>query len=250
MKRLALLTALTLACATPVVQAASTVATLSQVNFTLIDLTPDDGIAASMTLLSAGSTVSAGIATIPGAGVDNVVTENGGLDDILVHNQGAGTGTVAALQDGMLQSMGSASGSGQFSAAAWVFANFALGANTQLVFNATAQLASGFALGNPYDTGLADVSVEFIDQQDGGPVGQYVSYYNALDTFATGAKSVQDNFTLTFTNASASELYGRMMLSVSASGQVSPVPEPSTWLMLGAGLALVAGAARRARKAN
>lgn len=258
MKRFALRSVLTAALAaaclaSPAVQAATTVASLGGFNVTLVDLTPDDGIAPSLTFQGLGAVVVAGVATVPGLGVDDIAFDlaaGESVNGLLAHNQSGTTAAVAALQGPQLQAMGSVGTFGEFTSSAAVFANFTLSANTKLVFNALASLSSDFAGGNPYNLGSAGVAVEIIDQQGGDAVGLRAEYLNELYTFETGVGSVFDLVSLSFSNTTGAALDGTLTMAVNATGAITPVPEPSSWLMLGTGMLVAGAAARRARRAN
>ncbi|TWI47624.1 putative secreted protein with PEP-CTERM sorting signal [Pseudoduganella flava] len=248
MKRLATIAvlgaALTAAFASPAAHAATSVATLSGLHVAIIDLTPDDGVAPSLTFMSTGGLVSAGVGT---AGGMDTVTDFLRSGNVTAHNAIGGTASVAALYEGQVQAMGSVGNYGDFISQSWLYSNFTLGANTQLVLTGHASLGTDFAAGNPNNVGSASVYIEIVDDQDGGGISLMETYSNEVTSYTAGPVGANDDFTLTFTNASANALLARMTLSAHAEGLVSAVPEPSTWLMLGAGLALTGTLARRRR---
>lgn len=142
------------------------------------------------------------------------------------------------------------------------FVGFADSASATTAGNVSGSLASGYVIGNDDAGGYNDL---FHGVNFGGKVGFTVTFSGDLDpslsglgsafgvslfdnsgSVALGASAASDalvvlNWT-SLGSAAATPLANQIGTSVSA------VPEPHTWLMLGAGLALLGGVARRRQR--
>lgn len=145
----------------------------------------------------------------------------------------------------------------------WNFVGFGDAASAQVAGNVSGSLAGGYVIGNNDASGYNDLfhAVNF-----GGKVGFTVSFSGDLDPAAAGLGSAFSLSLLnndTFAPLGTTDFGGALVVlnwnslgNVTASAltneigtSVSAVPEAETWLMLGAGLALVGGLARRRRLA-
>jgi hypothetical protein len=143
------------------------------------------------------------------------------------------------------------------------FFGFGDAASAELSGNVSGSLAAGYVIGNDDAGGYNDLfhAVNF-----GGKVGFTVSFSGDLDPAASGLGSA---FAVSLMNHNQDAMLGTsdpvgalVWLNWTSLGNVtataltneigtsvSAVPEAETWLMLGAGLALVGGLARRRRLA-
>lgn len=142
------------------------------------------------------------------------------------------------------------------------FFGFGDPASAQVAGNVSGSLASGYVIGNNDVGGYNDLfhAVNF-----GGKVSFTVSFSGDIDPAAAGLGSAFAVSLFNDQNAAlgTSDPIGALVLlnwtslgDITATAltneigtSVTPVPEPETWLMLGAGLALVGGLARRRRLA-
>lgn len=142
--------------------------------------------------------------------------------------------------------------------------SFTLSRNTLLVITGTASVSASTTDGgsirdpnysdSPAERANAAVELHFAapgatGTKNGTP---YVDY--SLYSFATfGSSNTQTQaISAWYANTGAQDLNGTLQLLATAEGfsYVPAVPEPSSWALLGAGLALVTGVARRRRAAG
>lgn len=143
------------------------------------------------------------------------------------------------------------------------FFGFGDPATAELAGNVSGSLAGGYVIGND---GADDFNDLFHAVNFGGKVGFTVSFSGDLDPAAAARGSAfavsllsNDNYTALGTNDPNGALVRLNWTSLgnitatpltnTIGTSVSAVPEAETWLMLGAGLALVGGLARRRRLA-
>jgi PEP-CTERM motif len=142
------------------------------------------------------------------------------------------------------------------------FAGFDAGADVVTAGNVSGSLAAGYTIGN--DAGWNDLfhavsyggtlsfKVTFAGDVDlSGNIGQSVfavSAYGPDQVTLLGSPSSADGTlgTITRTPATVAGGEGAVSFAINAAAiDIAPVPEPSSWLMMGIGAMLVAGAARR-----
>lgn len=146
------------------------------------------------------------------------------------------------------------------------FVGFDAGAEVITAGQVAGSLASGYTIGNGdawndlfhavnYG-GVLSFKVTFAGDADlSGDIGQSVfgiSAYAADQTTLLGGSSALDGSLATITWTPATQLGGVGETSFALNADaiaVSAVPEPSSWLMMGIGAMLAAGAARRSRRA-
>jgi hypothetical protein len=219
---------------------ATATAQLNNFRYEVIDLDLADGIDAKLTLDDTGAIVMAGYyASLEGTP----------LPDPLDYHPGEGTATVTHATgnaSATLTATGASAATsfhgpqGELFAQALSGHNFTLTANTRLVLYADAAVSGTV---NPDHYGYSN-AITFItyrlpgDADDTVVEDGIVSYMGLPDTraltvgFSTGAESV-------------SGTYG---FSAGTYGTVAAVPEPSTYAMLGLGLAAIGWCARRQRR--
>ncbi|MDR7052112.1 hypothetical protein J2X54_004614 [Duganella sp. 3397] len=142
------------------------------------------------------------------------------------------------------------------------FFGFGDAANAVTAGNVSGSLASGYVIGNNDASGYNDL---FHGVNFGGKVGFTVTFSGDLDPSLSGLGSAfgvslfDNSGTMALGTAAANGAL--VVLNWTSLGSavatplvnqigtsVSAVPEPHTWLMLGAGLALLGGVARRRRQ--
>ncbi len=123
-------------------------------------------------------------------------------------------------------------------------------ANTQLIlFGSVLANATGNQFGASGDSNAsAGVFVQITDSEVlGGPSTQSATFERDVSTIGSPNNGHFDGgFSLEFTNRNAAALNGNFALSTYAAGAVvSAVPEPETYAMMLAGLALMSAFGRR-----
>lgn len=210
----------------------------------LIDLAPDDGIAPTITFNH----------ELRGAVAMAVYSEYSQpivVEEFRASPEGsvtvvAFTGDVqssATFDSQQLHAAGDFGEMGYYASYATLDAHYTLSAHTRLLF-------TGQAIGTlderADDAGMfshAQVTVRLSEQ----PAGPFFSREIASSRPGQGM-SFDELFTLELVNDTAAPLSAHLTMLAHSAGNTwapAPVPEPSTWLMLGAGLAITAAAARR-----
>ena len=230
-------------------QATVAQSTLSDYGYELVDLDLTDGIAPSVTFNTTFRGVLAG--AVANAGEQLYLNGDGGLEGDISFGSSAGSaavqGWVTADEIGTRGSIGSA---GEYLGSAGWYADYTLSANTKLVFtgHATGSVERGAFVADQYSA--AGVAVLFSAVEEDGSSAQPYFARTATDSGVPGWGNFDEWFTLDIVNDGDTALSSQMYIMLNANAEVaSPVPEPSTWLMLGAGLTLTAGIARRRRTA-
>ncbi|WP_227470374.1 PEP-CTERM sorting domain-containing protein [Massilia sp. YMA4] len=251
MKRFAALSLALAALSSGAVQAASSVATLSDYGFRLVDLNPYDGIAPSITFTSAEAHSYAGVAPIAGEGLTQTdYASSAWYGDVSAQSSARGAKASSSVIDGKFTSRGAVEGEGQFYANTQWGANFTLSAHTKLIFTGTASASyAGFGADYPNDYGSAYLSVTLLDNQATGPYNQVVHYSGGAYSYVpVPVDTMNERVRLEFFNNGDTDLYGRFNVDVGAAGTIAPVPEPATYAMLVAGLLLTTAVARRRKQ--
>ncbi|QGZ43006.1 PEP-CTERM sorting domain-containing protein [Pseudoduganella flava] len=120
-------------------------------------------------------------------------------------------------------------------------ADYTLSANTKLVFTGQAQAwlnASNPPAGDYF--AAATVAVQFANPDVGPALPFYSRTVSTLDP-----TRFEEMLMVELVNDSDLALSSHLSVWVETEGSVTAVPEPATWLMLGAGLALTRTLARR-----
>lgn len=243
-KKLLAASAAALACFCPASAFAqiSTSAAITGISFTLTDLAPDDGITPSMTLNLVDSSASA-------LAFDNGLGE-GPTDQASLQGFGAITATgnfgqaSASIDDQGLR-VATNSTFGAFQPLARKEYVFSVPAQTLVTFTATSD--AQVAVGDPLPaqaTAYIEMNGNFVNDAPGGErVGS--SKFNASRTVISGG-GVAPLSASVFSEGPP--LFGSLELIVRTDARgLLPIPEPASWVMLLAGLGLLAGAGRRAR---
>ncbi|MBB3224347.1 PEP-CTERM sorting domain-containing protein [Pseudoduganella umbonata] len=231
-------------------QATVAQSSLSEYRYELIDLDANDGVAPSITF----NTTFRGVLAAAVADASELLyfDGDGGLEGDVSFGAAAGSAAVQGwLTDGEIGTRGSIGNAGEYSGAAGWYADYTLSANTRLVFtgHAVGSVERGALVTDQYSS--AGVAVLFAPVDDDGFSAQPYFARTATDSGVPGWGNFDEWFTLDIVNDGSTALSSQMVIQISANAEVaSPVPEPATWLMLGAGLALTAGIARRRRTAG
>lgn len=259
---------------------------LSNFSYTLIDLLPDDGITPSLSIVApigyAGGSRAYGYIRQSDSAepeFDDYLNQsttryNRNLDVKLGSPAGTANASVNGTDFHSLQLKTSASTSGASpafrSASGYASANileFVLSPGTQVSFFADANVATAATAPRDdvfRDNAWAGVSFGVRGNGDIDGLGYDARSINLqasnliFDDAPPATMSVSERIALTLGNRSASsaKLYLEIATSASVQSQYyghqspSAVPEPATTAMLVAGLALIAGTARRRRKAQ
>ena len=197
--------------------------------YNLVDLTPADGIGTSFAWKSANLGTS-GVFVL-GAGGESVSD----WTTTLTRSSSTIVAEVNALQT-RLDGLGVATGNAFQEAGASRFGGFVLGPGTGVVFNL---FASGAVQTLPGVDVILGASI-FVT----GPSGMFDG--DSLDLFngQSGARLLS----VTLRNDTANDLDGHFTSHVGVNVSVTPVPEPSSYAMLLAGMGLLAGVALRRRQ--
>lgn len=236
-----------------------------QLTYTLTDLDPNDGVTPSITFLplsTSGSPGSVNLEYFAGSGWKSDNVAEVGRQPVAASLSGSGvtvSGSFSGLDDPgawSLDAYGSVTGgaSGQLEASTDSGEqDFVLSPHTSLTVTATAHEAltidPGASLAN-YSTGAL---LTLLAQDPAGQLSYVASPYS-LD----GARAPYDftaSTSVTYANGNASSVDGSVYLStdvtlIFAGSTVSPVPEPAQLMLFAAGLPLLLGLRRRARRAG
>jgi hypothetical protein len=233
---------LCLAFASPAALAdASASASISDIRYQLIDLDPNDGILPEITF--AGGSESASISLYAWEGNSNLggykTLDSAGSIDITrsFANVAASTAQNALSSAIFLQVPGGPASSAN--ASSYAIRNFTLSPNTGLIWSAIGNLAA-VAPG-------VGASVRVFGTLSDTEGSQIESRRFSLDYNTWGGGDSVNLSGYLFTDDQA--LSGNLSVSTSVFGVANSVPEPSTWGMLFAGLAVVGARRRRRSKA-
>lgn len=210
--------------------------------FKLIDLTPNDGVAPSITFNSTFSQTyidfcNCGTEAVKfGFDFPSTVEVNGNIDGVDADSSITTKNYLARVSSGFAGTNARVSTTSDVS--------FTLSANTKLVFFGT----------------LHSTQTSTADEQGwvsgAASVNLYDGSYSRLDgfehTFSHGLSdphaAYSEYFEIAYSNSDAGEFSGNLGIGSNVSMSVSAVPEPSTYAMLAAGLGLI-GFLRKRRKA-
>ena len=207
-------------------------------DYTLVDLTPDDGIDPSISFYGSMLTASAFSYDSP-SGL--------GTPRSSINNSAAYGSVEFSISDGgslmngsFTPSSGNATlfvGHGSANITAWSIDEFILAPNTQITFEVGAVLNELNGVGGNGSASLTAIGTLY-------PNGGMTEYTNSLST-DTGDVSAPLSMVL---RSGAEEVYGTLEYRSILSAQVTPVPEPATTAMMIGGLGLVGALARRRRR--
>ncbi|WEF33101.1 PEP-CTERM sorting domain-containing protein [Pseudoduganella chitinolytica] len=219
---------------------ATAAAQLTNFRYEVIDLDLADGIDAKLTLDDTGAVVMAGYyASLEGTPLPDPFDYHPGEGTAAVtHATGNASATLAA--NGASASASFHGPQGELFGQALSGHNFTLTANTRLVLYADATV-SGTVNADHYGYSNAITFISYRlpgDAEDTVVEDSLVSYLGLPD-----ARALTIGFSTG--DASVSGIYG---FSAGAYGTVAAVPEPSTYAMLGLGLAGIGWCARRRRE--
>lgn len=219
-------------------------ATLSDYSFQLIDLDPNDGIAPAITFEY----------NLLVARAEDFNTDEGDYQSswalpfpVYASQDLPGASLAASASVDEIQANVTAGGQGDFSAVGYRFSSFRLSANTKMIVTGHASVGLDFGTVTPLHWANAFVTLSF-DPYNYNPAPSDVYSLGITGRAGDAAASLDEAFTLELVNDTDVLMYRDLKLtSYVQLNSVTPVPEPSSWLMLGAGLALMAGVARRHR---
>lgn len=251
---------LTLFATSSMADTVSASASVSNLHYQLIDLNPNDGIAASISFAgSVNQSATEVFDASKGVQRDTQTTHDISsiYSNIVLGDGQASAGFSAASTSGSFgdfYTKGYQSGVGSFSADSGMNATFTLSANTVLVFYGNiGGHASGPAPWDQNHQASSHASFGFYGPtlpNNGGT--QYAAINRDWNTYY-GATGSFENFTLSFVNGQQQATTGYLWASMKSTGtnvNAAPVPEPETWGMLLAGLALTGAVARRRNNAR
>lgn len=231
-------------------QSSTAQASLSGYSYELIDLDPNDGIAPSITFSNVLQGAVVSVTPTGGQTTENTQwSENGAPVSAQLGQPGADAAAWFSVDE--LKATSTADNAGYYHAIAGWDADYTLSAHTKLVV--TGQAAGSLDVDGTVtqQVALAMVSVLFrapaqSPHDDPSNLASYSRSVLSLDP-ASGT-SFDEAFEVVLVNDSASALSATMsVVARSTAAGVSPIPEPATYLMLGAGLALTGAMARRRR---
>jgi hypothetical protein len=237
-------TALSAAANTPVTSSAS----ISNFSIELIDLDTTDGVNPWIEF-SRQSFSSSSVATTAKGYFDSWTSDSSSANDpsVSTTNAARGATTSAALNGQHLAASGAIVGDGAFYSSAWQSSKFSLSANTGLIVRGHLDASATGTLTYPDNT-TGSASVQIINSQNANPFDQISFYSVTAYSYNNGPRLIDENFTLSFSNAGGSTLNGTMDLYIGASGMVAEVPEPETYSMMMGGMALLGAMAYRRRR--
>lgn len=207
-------------------------------DYTLVDLTPDDGIDPGISFY--GSTITASASTYDspyGLGTPrSTITDSAtyGRVEFAISDGGS------SLTGGYSPTSGSATlfvGHGSANIAASSIDTFVLAPNTQITFEVRGILNELNGFGGNAAANLTAIGMLYLKSG----TTEYTS------SLSTGAGDVYDTLSVVV-HSGAEEVYGTLEYRSDLSAQVTPVPEPATTAMMIGGLGLVGALARRRRR--
>lgn len=227
--------------------AVETNSSLNNYGYRLIDLDPNDGVVPTITFTSAFSETFARFCSCGGgegeagnfAFTFPSAISAGGTD------QSGNLAFSSISSDAYLSSVKSTKAGTQLSVTTFTTADFTLSSNTQLVFYGTANINK---------TGYIGEQAEF-----GGSTSASISQFGSSLSFfrhSIDGKAVDilapysEYFEISYSNSSAKNFSGTLDINANSSLIVTSVPEPSTYMMLLTGMAVLGGSLRRRTRRN
>lgn len=222
-------------------------ASLSGVYYSLQDLNLNDGIDPSISF-SWYSQVNAGVAPVVAEGLTSHSTAASfsGSAHLMVSNAALGATTSASINGWNLNATGQATESGEYYSSAHKSIRFTLSPNTSLFIGGFINAGVSSKLALP-DVAGSNVWLQIINSQNANPYTQSAFYSVGAYSYNDSPTTVEDQFYLNMSNAKGSAMNGTIDIYTGAWGTLAPVPEPSTYAMMLAGLGLLGAAARRKR---
>lgn len=213
-------------------------ASITNFGFRLVDLDLNDGVAPTVAFTNVFSETFSQACECGGGvfdGANYTYEYPSNIDTSSVYDNSETRSSISPLQ---YVTSGFLTGLGYFRSIALTSMDFKLSANTKLVFfgTASASVTGGYDDHNPgyYNGAGVNMAIE------NNSYGRFIS---SLQSGATN--SFTENFEVEYANNLARAFDGHADIGTGASAHVSEVPEPTSYLMLGAGLLLIGGVARR-----
>ncbi|MES2741601.1 MAG: PEP-CTERM sorting domain-containing protein [Pseudomonadota bacterium] len=228
-------------------------ATMSNFSMSVIDMTPDDGIAADYSLVP-GSSSNMALSLISHGGITERIAHAFSDSDTPVDSYLAQTGLRSTAQAGRWGDL-QANSSLNANAGADLL-DFSTGSEAVQYFTVLVAPHTQFAFG-----GHTDLSISETGQRFGGVnnfAATSISFNGSEESFSvnTGdfphSGSVSEDFSYSYLNDGATEQYVWLEMRVRTGADyyaaITPVPEPASYAMFGLGALLVGAITRRQRR--
>lgn len=222
---------------------------LSNVAFSVTDLTPDDGVAAAYDYSLTSSSYQLHLFG-PGDVKEEIVDSGSGLGPVN-HAVNIGGSQLSASAGGVPGEFGfqgtvrenlGVDGGGW----AWITQKYAFTLTANSALNVSAHLFMQISpSSNPYQTGSATGSFTLWSPD----IEPRINDWNYFDLRYDAGGVIDDDYAFTYANTTSQDITVNLEFWTTSDSFISAVPEPSTYAMLGLGLLTVGAAARRRRKA-
>lgn len=226
------------------------IANIKNYSFQLIDLDTSDGITPTLTITSA---ISNGISDPCVCGATVGLSDSTAFPTYISTAANYGYTRVWTTGDAIEYNAAARASSGSFNTNTESVLQFTLSANTRLLFSGTAS-ATWYADGKTSGTNEVGSSVMLYSGTTPGSLALVDSYSHVLTSgvlteWGAYQNKYSENFSVAYENISSSSFNGTLDLLIRTNGNVTTVPEPSSYAMLLIGLLLAGVALRYQRNA-